>query len=49
MNLPEEGVTLLAPRDWWCEDAEDMYATLMTTLPREDMRIVDKRERRAET
>ena len=49
VNLPEEGVTLLAPRDWWCEDAEDMYATLMTTLPREDMRIVDKRERRAET
>ena len=44
MNLPEEGVTLLAPRDWWCEDAEDMYATLMTTLERADMRIVDKRE-----
>ncbi len=47
MNLPAEGVTLLAPRDWWCEDAEDMYATLMTTLPREDMRIVDKREAQA--
>jgi len=47
MNLPEEGVTLLAPRDWWCEDAEDMLATLMTTLPRGDMRIVDKRERQA--
>ena len=48
MNLPDEGVTLLAPRDWWCEDAEDMFATLMTTLDRGDMRIVDKRERQAQ-
>ena len=45
MNLPEEGITLLAPRELWCEDAEDMYATLMTTLDRADMRIVDKREK----
>ena len=45
MNLPEEGVTLLVPRSLWCEDAEDMQATLMTILPLADMKIVDKRER----
>ena len=45
MNLPKEGITLLAPREFWCEDAEDMQATLMTTLPRADMKIVDKREK----
>ena len=43
MNFPDEGLTLLAPRDWWCEDAEDMLATLMTTLPEKDMKVVDKR------
>lgn len=43
MNFPDEGITLLAPRDWWCEDAEDMLATLMTTLPEKDMKVVDKR------
>ena len=43
MNLPEENVTLLAPRSWWCEDAEDMLATLMTTLPRKDMKVVEKK------
>lgn len=43
MNFPDEGITLLAPCDWWCEDAEDMLATLMTTLPEKDMKVVDKR------
>lgn len=43
MTFPDEGITLLAPRDWWCEDAEDMLATLMTTLPEKDMKVVDKR------
>lgn len=43
MNFPDKGITLLAPRDWWCEDAEDMLATLMTTLPEKDMKVVDKR------
>ena len=43
MNFPDEGITLLALRDWWCEDAEDMLATLMTTLPEKDMKVVDKR------
>ena len=43
MNFPDEGITLLVPRDWWCEDAEDMLATLMTTLPEKDMKVVDKR------
>lgn len=43
MNFPDEGITMLAPRDWWCEDAEDMLATLMTTLPEKDMKVVDKR------
>lgn len=43
MNFPDEGITLLAPRDWWCEVAEDMLATLMTTLPEKDMKVVDKR------
>ena len=43
MNFPDDGITLLAPRDWWCEDAEDMLATLMTTLPEKDMKVVDKR------
>ena len=43
MNFPDEGITLLAPCDWWCEDAEDMLATLMATLPEKDMKVVDKR------
>ena len=36
-------MTLLAPREWWCEDAEDMQATLMTILDLKDMKVVDKR------
>jgi len=43
LNLPDENITLLAPRDWWCQDAEDMQATLMTILDRKDMKVVDKR------
>ena len=43
LNLPDENMTLLAPREWWCEDAEDMQATLMTILDLKDMKVVDKR------
>ena len=43
LNLPDENMTLLAPREWWCQDAEDMQATLMTILDLKDMKVVDKR------
>ena len=43
LNLPDENMTLLAPRKWWCQDAEDMQATLMTILDLKDMKVVDKR------
>lgn len=40
LNLPEEGVTLLAPESWWCDDADDARANLLEYLPKERIRIV---------
>jgi len=42
MNLPDEGITLLAPREMWVDDAQDAWATLMSELPQEDMKVVKK-------
>ncbi len=41
INLPGEGITLLAPRDWWCDDAQDARATLMVELDASDMKVVE--------
>lgn len=42
LNLPEENITLLAPRDWWCEDGDDAYANLLDILPKENIKVVRK-------
>ncbi|MBO4836350.1 MAG: DNA polymerase III subunit alpha [Clostridia bacterium] len=46
LNLPEEGITLLAPPEWWCADAEEAEAALALSglLTVHDMRTVDKRK-----
>ena len=44
MNLPAEGVTLLAPRDCWCQ--EGAVNALWDCLSPDDIRLVDKREGR---
>ena len=40
LNLPDEGVTLLAPMSWWCNDADDAKANLLGCLPAENMKVV---------
>ena len=40
LNLPDEGVTLLAPMSWWCDDAEEAKAGLLGCLPAENMKVV---------
>ena len=40
LNLPDEGVTLLAPMSWWCDDADDAKANLLGCLPAENMKVV---------
>ena len=44
MNLPAEGVTLLAPRDCWCQ--EGAVNALWDWLSPDNIRLVDKREGR---
>ncbi|MBQ7455019.1 MAG: hypothetical protein IJS53_01135, partial [Clostridia bacterium] len=43
INLPEEGVTLLTPAEWWCDDAAATRDTLLCLLRPDDVRVVDKR------
>ena len=43
INLPAEGITLLAPAECWCADPNAAQKTLGVLLPMTDMRIVDKR------
>ena len=40
LNLPDEGMTLLAPMSWWCDDANDAKASLIGCLPAENMKVV---------
>ncbi len=42
LNLPDEGITLLAPRDWWCDDAIDARANLLEYLAKDDIKVVTK-------
>ena len=42
MNLPEEGITLLFPRDMWVHDCEKARQALLSLLPPEDIRPVRK-------
>lgn len=42
LNLPDEGITLLAPQDWWCEDADDAKANLLEYLRTDDIKVVAK-------
>lgn len=42
LNLPDEGITLLAPRDWWCSDGDDACANLLDILPMENIKVVKK-------
>ncbi len=43
LNLPEEGITLLSPRDWWCDDGDDARANLLDIVPRENIKVVSKK------
>ena len=42
LNLPDEGLTLLAPMHWWCDDADDARANLLDCLPKEHIKVVSK-------
>ena len=42
INIPAEKLTLLAPREMWVDDAWDARATLMSELPDQDMKVVEK-------
>ncbi len=42
INLPDEDITLLAPRDWWCDDADDARANLLEYVLRDDIKVVKK-------
>ena len=42
INLPEEGITLLCPRDMWVRDSEEALETLSAFLPEQDMKVVTK-------
>ena len=42
INLPDEDMTLLAPRDWWCDDADDARANLLEYVLRDDIKVVKK-------
>ncbi len=43
LNLPEEGITLLSPRDWWCDDGDDARANLLDIVPLENIKVVNKK------
>lgn len=43
LHFPEDGTTLLAPRDWWCDDGDDARANLLEVLPRENIKVVIKK------
>ncbi len=40
LNLPEEGITLLSPRDWWCDNGENARASLLHIVPHENIKVV---------
>jgi len=42
LYIKEEQVTLLAPRDWWVQEALDARADLLTVLPSKQIKVVNK-------
>lgn len=42
VNLPEEGITLLCPRELWVSDGAQAMALLSVLLPQQDMKVVTK-------
>jgi DNA polymerase III subunit alpha len=42
MNIPDENITLLAPRGLWCADALAAQAALADILPYKDIKVVTK-------
>ena len=43
LNFPEENTTLLAPPEWWCDDALDAQANLLEYMKIQDIRVVRKK------
>ena len=42
INLPEEGITLLCPRNLWVKDANLTKTSLLFDLDEQDMKVVEK-------
>ena len=42
INLPEENITLLCPREMWVRSSEEALETLSAFLPEQDMKVVTK-------
>ncbi|MDI9520606.1 MAG: DNA polymerase III subunit alpha [Bacillota bacterium] len=42
LHIKEENLTLLAPRDWWVKEALDARADLLTVLPSNQIKVVNK-------
>lgn len=43
LNLPDESVTFLAPREWWCEDAAGAREHLLNCLASDDIKVVKRK------
>ncbi len=43
LNFPQENTTLLAPPEWWCDDALDAQANLLEYMKIQDIRVVRKK------
>ncbi len=42
LSLPGEGITLLAPRDWWCEDGASAAESLNGIISKDNIKVVNK-------
>jgi len=42
INLPEEKITLLCPREMWVRSSEEAMDVLSAFLPQQDMKVVTK-------
>ncbi len=43
LNIPDERITLLAPRAWWCRDAASARDRLLSRLQADNIRVVKKK------
>ena len=41
LSLPKEGITLLAPRDWWCENGHDAAENLYGVIAKDNIKVVN--------